>query len=48
MPLLLAVVGGDAGFAGPLAGLALVVAVAALVLALPVSRRLVTRARATA
>ncbi len=48
VPLLLAVVGGDAGFAGPLAGLALVVAVAALVLALPVSRRLVTRARATA
>ncbi len=48
VPLLLAVVGGDAGFAGPLAGLALIVAVAALVLAMPVSRRLVTRARATA
>lgn len=44
VPLLLSLIGGDAGFAGPLAGLAVVVAGFALVLALPPSRRLVTPA----
>ncbi len=48
VPLLLALLGGDAGFAGPLAGLAVVVASAAVLLALPASRRLVTAARSTA
>jgi MFS family permease len=41
-PLLLSVLGGADGFAVPLAELAVVVAVAALALSLPVARRLVT------
>lgn len=43
VPLLLSLAGGDAGFTVPLAVLAAVLAVYAAVLALPVSRRLVTR-----
>jgi MFS family permease len=42
VPLLLSLIGGDAGFTGPLAGLAVVVALCAAALALPASRRLVT------
>lgn len=42
VPLLLSVLGGDAGFAVPLAGLAIVVGLVAAVLALPAARRLVT------
>ncbi len=42
VPLLLSVAGGDAGFTGPLAGLAVVIAVYAAVLALPAARRLVS------
>lgn len=48
VPLLLSVAGGDAGFAGPLAALALTVAVFAALLALPATRRLVTPAPAPA
>lgn len=48
VPLLLAVLGGADGFAGPLAALAVLVAVAAGALALPAARRLVTPAPVTA
>ena len=44
VPLLLSVLGGDEGFAVPLAELAVLVAVVAAALALPPARRLVTPA----
>ncbi|WP_232663544.1 MFS transporter [Pseudonocardia sp. TRM90224] len=43
VPLLLSVIGGSDGFAGPLAGLAVLTAAVAAALALPSTRRLVTR-----
>ncbi|HVL84792.1 MAG TPA: MFS transporter [Pseudonocardia sp.] len=44
VPVLLSAIGGDGGFRGPLAGLAVVAAAVAVVLALPAARRLVTPA----
>ncbi len=44
MPLLLSVAGGDAGFAVPLAELAVLIAVVAAALALPAARRLISPA----
>lgn len=45
VPLVLSLAGGDAGFTGPLAALAVICAAFAALLALPVSRRLVSPAR---
>lgn len=45
VPLLLSLAGGDAGFTGPLAALAVICAAFAALLALPVCRRLVTPTR---
>ena len=44
VPLLLSVAGGDAGFAVPLAELAVLIAVVAAALALPPARRLISPA----